>query len=245
MPARLTSEVLYLRHEFTEKELAGMALEMGQAHARKLSIDEDKKSMAAQIKERETAVEQTITSLARGMNAGFEMRDIKCSLKWDEPNVGEVSYFDPDGKFIKSRAMTASEQQMEIDFQKQEQIPANASEEQASIEKSQAAADQFFSKDASTVNSGVTVEQASAEDEQHPDDPTVTAEATDEEEPVTLEPAAEKIDKCTDCDGDFHEDNLVVGDDFSVRCRECNGKRDQATKDAEAEKAAKKKGKKS
>ena len=74
--------------------------------------------MKASIKEKKTAVELTIGSLSRKANDGYEMETVSCELVYDTPNVGEVTYLRPGGAVAKVRAMTVSERQEELPFDK-------------------------------------------------------------------------------------------------------------------------------
>jgi hypothetical protein len=111
---RITKETLYLRHDFTDGERLQMGDDLAQAHNRMASIEEEEAVMKAQIKDRKTSVEQTIGTLYRNLNNRFEMRNIACSIAYDQPNVGEVSYMDPDGAVAKVRPMTEAERQMDL-----------------------------------------------------------------------------------------------------------------------------------
>ena len=132
MGARITSEVIELRHEFTQDEKNKMASELAAAYNTQQKINEEKKSSAAQYKERETSLDLIIGSISRNYQNGFETRNVKCRLVWDEPNVGEVSYYDPEGKLVKTRAMNDSERQMDLGLEP----PKDEAEEQRSIERS-------------------------------------------------------------------------------------------------------------
>ncbi len=115
---RLTKETLYLRHDFTDAERLQMGDDLAQAHNRMASIEEEEAVMKAQIKDRKAAVEQTIGTLYRNLNNRFEMRNIGCTIVYDQPNVGEVTYLRPGGAIAKVRAMTVAERQEELPFDK-------------------------------------------------------------------------------------------------------------------------------
>jgi hypothetical protein len=113
-PTRITKETLYLRREFTQDERLQMGNDLAQAHNRISSIEEEEAVVKAQFKERKTSVEQTIGTLSRNLANGFEMANVSCTLVYDQPNVGEVTYLDPAGKVVKMRAMTETERQMDL-----------------------------------------------------------------------------------------------------------------------------------
>jgi hypothetical protein len=114
---RATKETLFLRREFTVDEQLMMSRDLAQAYNRNAAIDDEEKSMKATIKERKTGVELTIGSLSRKLNDGYEMDNVPCTLHWDSPNVGEVTYRDPLGNVVKTRAMNIEERQEELPFE--------------------------------------------------------------------------------------------------------------------------------
>ena len=115
-PTRALRETIFIRREFTTTERLDMLRDLAQAHNRIAAIDDEEKSMKATIKEKKAGVELTIGSLSRKANDGYEMVNVVCDLKYDYPNVGEVSYIDPGGKSVKERAMTVEERQEELPF---------------------------------------------------------------------------------------------------------------------------------
>lgn len=141
MPSRISSEVLVVRHEFSTDEKLVIAGELAAAYSLQQGLAEEKKSAAAQFKERESALEAKVGSLSRSYQTGFEMQNVKCRLVWDEPNVGEVSYYDPEGKLVKTRAMTDSERQLELQLDQGEKTDEEA---QRSVEQSEKNVNKFF-----------------------------------------------------------------------------------------------------
>ena len=137
--SRLTKETLYLRKEFTEAERLIMATDLAQAHNRMQAIEDEESVMKAQIKERKTAVEQSVGSLSRKLIDGYYMENVLCELRYDTPNVGEVTYVSDGERIEKVRAMTTAERQAELPFEEK-------TDEQAAVvvEQSQAAVEGFF-----------------------------------------------------------------------------------------------------
>lgn len=125
--ARVTKETLYLRHEFTKDERLEMGTKLAEAHNRIAEIEDEEKAMKAQIKERASGVELSIGTLSRNLSSGFTMENVDCELVYDLPNVGEVTYKRRDnGEVVKTRAMTAAENQTELEFAKAETETATA-----------------------------------------------------------------------------------------------------------------------
>jgi hypothetical protein len=125
---RLTKETLYIRHDFTDAERLEMGSALAQAHNRMADIEDEEQVMKSQIKERKSGVELTINSLSRNLANGFTMENIVCDIKYDQPNVGEVTYLDPEGRVVKTRPMTLAERQMDLPLDEQP-IPADKSAE--------------------------------------------------------------------------------------------------------------------
>jgi hypothetical protein len=185
---RLTRETLYLRHDFTDAERLQMGDDLAQAHNRMASIEEEEAVMKAQIKDRKAAVEQTIGTLYRNLNNRFEMRNIGCTIVYDQPNVGEVTYLDPDGKVAKTRPMTESERQMDLPLDGEVVVipPAVA---EASAEQSAENIDEFFKPGRPTEQP--TAETAAPVVEEPDGDPSAEDLDTVAEEQAVAEATAE------------------------------------------------------
>lgn len=152
MPVRITSEVLHLRHDFTTEEKLSMASELANIYTALQEVAEEKKRTASQYAERENTIKASVGSISRGLQVGFEMRNITCKLVYDQPNVGEVSYIDPDGKTVRTRAMTDSERQLELKLE--QQAPQTEAEEQKSIEQSTKNIEEHFEGSKTKKNDG-------------------------------------------------------------------------------------------
>lgn len=140
MPVRISKEVLYLRHDFSAEEKLQMGSELAAAYNRRQQIDEEAKVIKSQLNDRISQVEATIGSLSRNLASGFDMRNVDCRLSFDEPNVGEVTYYGPDGKSVKVRPMTETERQMDLPLPE----PKTEAEAETSAEKSAANIEGFF-----------------------------------------------------------------------------------------------------
>jgi len=124
--ARPMIEAVSMRYEFTKEERGDLGAELAQVYQERAKLDEDRKSMAAQLKEREAGMENRIGTLSRQITAGHEMRTYDCTLRWDSPNVGEVSYYNSvTGEFVKARPMTVAERQLDLPLQTEEQTKQN------------------------------------------------------------------------------------------------------------------------
>ena len=143
MTYRMKTSTEYIRRDFTDKELIQMGSDLAQAHNHLRVIDSEFTRVKLSFKERVATVEQKIENLSTDYNNRFTMENIVCSLTYDAPNVGEVSYVDPCGIVVKVRAMTREERQEELPFDdKVEVIPPAVAE--ASAEQSAENIDEFF-----------------------------------------------------------------------------------------------------
>lgn len=180
MPTRINRETLYLRHDFTADEKLTMGSDLAGAYNRLQEIEEEESAIKAQIKERKAQVELKVGSLSRNLANGWEMRNVECTLKYDFPNVGEVTYLDGTGKEVKARPMTETERQMDLPLAE----PKTEAEAEASAEKSADNIEGFFKG----KDSG-----GEEEPEQDPDqEPSEGDEDEEEEEFATAASPAKK-----------------------------------------------------
>ena len=182
-----------------------MGSDLAQAHNHLRVIDSEFTRVKLSFKERVATVEQKIENLSTDYNNRFTMENIVCSLTYDAPNVGEVSYVDPCGIVVKVRAMTREERQEELPFEdKVEVIPPAGAE--ASAEASAENIENFFEKsnDPSAEDlDAVAEEQAVAESTGLPadfEDGVRESLGVPEQFPATLKEALDK-QKTTDTRG--------------------------------------------
>lgn len=115
MGVRNENEVLFLRYNFSDKEKLEMANTLAANHNRMEDIEAEEAVFKTQVKEKKAQIDQSIQSLSRSIYNGWEMRNIPCFAKFDDPNVGEVSYYRKDtAELVKSRPMTDAERQMDL-----------------------------------------------------------------------------------------------------------------------------------
>lgn len=144
MAARIMSETVSTRYEFTDKERGDLGKELADIYQHKLTLEEEEKAVKDQFKERKSQLELKSGALSRQITAGFEMRQVDCTLSYDSPNVGEVTYYRKDtGAVLKTRAMTLTERQMDLPLTT-EAPPATDEAVEASVERSEEAVKDFF-----------------------------------------------------------------------------------------------------
>ena len=191
MPTRINRETLYLRHDFTADEKLTMGSDLAGAYNRLQEIEEEESAIKAQIKERKAQVELKVGSLSRNLANGWEMRNVECTLKYDFPNVGEVTYLDGTGKEVKARPMTETERQMDLPLAE----PKTEAEAEASAEKSAENIEGFFKGNDSGGEEPETDpnEEPAEEDEEDKEEPEPVAVAAPEKSgPAELKAFHEK-----------------------------------------------------
>lgn len=128
MGTRVTKETMYLKYEFNDQEKLLMANTLASNHNAIDDIDAEEAVFKSQIKERRSGLAQSIQSLSRNISMGFEMRNIPCAVQYDTPNINEITYVRLDtGDIAKTRPMSESERQQELEFREVETEPAEAS----------------------------------------------------------------------------------------------------------------------
>ena len=89
------------------------------------------------------------------------MENIPCDITYDLPNVGEVTYTDPQGVVVKTRAMTLSERQEELPFDDAGNGPTVV----VPPEQSAANVEEFFGKqDETATDQPEPIEEAVAQE---------------------------------------------------------------------------------
>ena len=191
--ARPMTEAVSIRYEFSEKERADLGAELAGVYSERAKLDEDKKSHAAQLKEREAAIELKVGALSRQIGAGHEMRSYDCTLRWDDPNVGEVSYYRQDnGALVKTRAMTVAERQLDLPLQTEEQTKNNVVS--------------FFKKGGEVVEGGKEGQEGGEGSEAPPETDQPQGEAV-----APQQPATELPDPPPDWQGSLEEYHASLG----------------------------------
>jgi hypothetical protein len=102
------TEVIYVKHTFTEKESLDLARKMARANSEINEKMGELKSITTSIKADIAEKEGSINSCSEKLNSGYEMRKVECILKYEE---NKAKYYDrATGELIEERGMTASEQ---------------------------------------------------------------------------------------------------------------------------------------
>ena len=102
----------FLRYDFTEVEMKEKASELSLALQRKERAEMDQKAAQAQFKERIEAQSNIISRVSREYQAGYEYRDIECSVEFHYPSVGSKRITRLDtGEVVRELAMQGEELQ--------------------------------------------------------------------------------------------------------------------------------------
>jgi hypothetical protein len=109
---RLDITTVDLRHKFDPQERIRLAEDLAHTMLTKQSAC---KLFASAKKAHEEAVEKldaTITDLSRKLCEGWEYRDIRCKVLWNDPEIGKKTFVRLDtGEIAKIDDMTDAERQ--------------------------------------------------------------------------------------------------------------------------------------
>lgn len=108
---------LEIREEYTPEEMS----ESGKKLAGKLadidSVANEKKAADALFNQRRTELEKEAETLYRQINKGYEMAQVGCDIRYNDPAPGQKSYYRLDtSAIVKTEDMTWEEKQEEIQF---------------------------------------------------------------------------------------------------------------------------------
>ena len=109
---RPTHVVRQLRVDLTLAEKAVLSDELAQAVGRLNETEADKAEEISQYNADIKAHRASIDKLAQQINLGYEMREVKCPVKYNEPKVGQKSIVHPEtGTVLATEAMKEEERQ--------------------------------------------------------------------------------------------------------------------------------------
>ena len=115
-----------VRYTFTRSEVYELGLLLGRQVAGIMALQtakrETAKTFGAQIEHAENCAAAT----AEKLNAGFEMREVSCIIKLDEPKAGVKSIIRTDTQeTVRTEKMTAEEMQRPLPFAKPDEPKPN------------------------------------------------------------------------------------------------------------------------
>ena len=104
-----------LQYKFTTDELLAIGKELGEDTLKLRQLEDDRKMVADEWKAKISYAEGHVQSLSNKVSAGYEYRDIPCTITYDDPAVGEKTMRrDDTGELVKVMMMDESEKQEEL-----------------------------------------------------------------------------------------------------------------------------------
>jgi hypothetical protein len=109
---RPTHVLRQLRVDLTLNEKAVLSDQLAQAVGRLNETEADKAEEISQYNADIKAHRASIDKLAQQINLGYEMREVKCPVKYNSPKVGQKSVLHPEtGTVLATEAMAEEERQ--------------------------------------------------------------------------------------------------------------------------------------
>jgi hypothetical protein len=109
---RPTHVLRQLRVDLTLNEKAVLSDQLAQAVGRLNETEADKAEEISQYNADIKAHRASIDKLAQQINLGYEMREVKCPVKYNSPKVGQKSVLHPEtGTLLATEAMAEEERQ--------------------------------------------------------------------------------------------------------------------------------------
>jgi hypothetical protein len=114
----------FLRYDFTEEETRQKAKDLALALQMKERAESEKKAVVKQFEERIETQASIVSRVSREIYAGWEMRNIKCSVEFHTPTPGakRITRLDT-GELVAERAMESYELQECLKFDENEEAP--------------------------------------------------------------------------------------------------------------------------
>lgn len=107
-------EKITIKHELTDDERKEYSSKIAELVQDASDLDAQKKAVAADFKAQIEAKTLELESIARKIRDGFEMRPELCDVIYDAVNLQVKWYRADTGELVKSRKMTADEQQQKL-----------------------------------------------------------------------------------------------------------------------------------
>ena len=108
---------LSLKCPFSPEKLRDMADKLTRAINTREEIEEEKKASNAAFKSRLEECEKEIVPLARAYAKSYEMADVLCDIRYNDPEPGKKTYYRmAPSEAVETHDMTWEEKQEEIQF---------------------------------------------------------------------------------------------------------------------------------
>lgn len=79
---------LFLKYEFGQEELLGISRELARENADRDALENQKKAVTSELKSKIDLATAHIGSLSLLINNGYEMRNVKCVVDYNNPKEG-------------------------------------------------------------------------------------------------------------------------------------------------------------
>lgn len=121
---------LSLKCPFSAEKLREMADKLTRAINTREEIEEEKKASNAAFKSRLEECEKEIVPLARAYAKSYEMADVACDIRYNDPDPGKKTYYRMDTKeAVETHDMSWEEKQEEIQFNLPQTDPAPSADD--------------------------------------------------------------------------------------------------------------------
>jgi len=106
---------LDLRHTFSDKEINTLGRELGATLQRVEKLEEEKAELSADFTAKIKREKLDLHDTSRKIQNGYELREIECQIRYNEPEVGKKTTIRTDTvKTVRVEAMTEAEKQEEL-----------------------------------------------------------------------------------------------------------------------------------
>ena len=104
-----------LRCQLTDEEKIEAGRELAETTNELEEIQDDKSQVVSEFKARTTAAEAKIALLGNKLRSGYEIRDVKCDIRFDWPKEGQKQTIRLDtNEVVYTHDMTEEEKQMQL-----------------------------------------------------------------------------------------------------------------------------------
>jgi hypothetical protein len=113
----IRQEKVNCKYTFNEDELRMLGAELAEAQIALRAADDDRKRAMDEWKARISAKEAEITCLANKVSAGYEYRDLPCTVTLGHPPGKKTARRDDTGEVVWVRDLTQDEMQAVLPFE--------------------------------------------------------------------------------------------------------------------------------
>jgi hypothetical protein len=111
----------FLKVTFSGEEKVEMGSELARLIREKAEIEEQLKSVSADLKSQSVALGGKINSFAEKIRSGYEMANVSCTVKKDYKKGIVKTFRNDTGELVKERPMTDEEKQIKMELKEKEE----------------------------------------------------------------------------------------------------------------------------